>query len=150
MIKLFRRRADGGAAVLEFAIAAPILIYLLIGLVDVGRYMYFGIVAAHGARAGAQYGAQSVQTAQDTVGITNAVVKDADAVPGITVATPVISCQGSSGTPGQCTQNGTMTAGAIYYITVNVSGTFTPLVMYPGIPSSVPITATTTMRLGFQ
>ena len=36
----------------EFALLAPVFIFMMIGVIEVSRYMYFGIVAAHAARAG--------------------------------------------------------------------------------------------------
>ncbi len=54
----------------EFAILAPVFVFLLIGLIEVGRFAFFGILAANAARAGAQYGAQTLSTAADTVGMT--------------------------------------------------------------------------------
>ena len=74
-------RSEGGTSAVEFAIVAPVLIFLLIGLIDVGRYTYYGILAANAARAGAQYGAQSVYTAIDSPGMQNAALADGQNLP---------------------------------------------------------------------
>ena len=61
---------------IEFAILAPVLILLVIGVIEIGRYMYFGIVAAHMAESGARYGAQSLGTAADVAGMRTAAIAD--------------------------------------------------------------------------
>lgn len=159
MIKLFsvilrsaaRRvsKDDRASAAVEFAIVTPLLVYLLIGLVDVGRYMYYGIVAEHAARSAVQYGAQTVYTAKDSTGISSAATTDGAGL-NLTVAPPTIECVQGGGIvtcPSPATAVPTNLA---YYIQVQVTGTFHPLVVYPGIPSSVPITATAVSRLGSQ
>jgi len=159
MIKLFsvilrsaalRRvsKDDRAAAVVEFALVTPLLVYLLIGLVDVGRYMYYGIVAEHAARSGVQYGAQTVYTAKDSTGISSVATTDGTGL--ALVATSSIECVQGGGVitcPSPATAVPTNLA---YYIQVQVTGTFHPLIVYPGIPSSVPITATAVSRLGSQ
>ncbi len=62
-------RSERGTSIVEFAILAPVLIFLVIGVIEIGRYMYFGIVAAHMAESGARYGAQSLGTAADVTGM---------------------------------------------------------------------------------
>jgi Flp pilus assembly pilin Flp len=48
------RRGEGNSAV-EFALIAPVLVLLLIGLVDIGRYAYERADMFGAVRAGAQY-----------------------------------------------------------------------------------------------
>ena len=45
-------KSQRGSAMVEFAVVLPMLAMLMIGLIDVGRYTYFAIMAAHAARAG--------------------------------------------------------------------------------------------------
>lgn len=51
---------------LEMAIALPILLLLLLGVIEVGRYAQLAILVADAARAGALYGAQNLATAGQT------------------------------------------------------------------------------------
>jgi Flp pilus assembly protein TadG len=139
MIRRFTR-CEAGASLVEFAIVLPFLVLLLIGLIDFGRYTYDGILAANAARAGVQYGAQTLVTADDIAGIKSAALADAQSLPGLT-ASPTPYCL-VNGVVGSCT-----TAGAVPYIKVVTSGTFTPLIKYPGIPASVPVTASALMRV---
>ena len=47
-------RAESGAAIVELALVLPVLMAVLMGIIEVGRYAYLGIVAAHAARSGAE------------------------------------------------------------------------------------------------
>ena len=64
-VRGFFARSERGTAVVEFALVAPVFVFLLIGLIETGRFTYFWIVAEHAARSGVQYGAQNLQTASD-------------------------------------------------------------------------------------
>lgn len=135
----------------EFAILAPVFVFLLIGLIEVGRFAYFGILAANAARAGAQYGAQSLSTAADTVGMQSAALNDGNQSASTWSVTPTNLCSLSGGTPAPCPSPGaTPPANTIYYVQVQVSATFHSLLNYPGIPRSVPISGSATMRVASQ
>ncbi len=151
MRKLLRSQA--GAAMVEFAIALPFLVLLMIGVIEVGRYMYFGIVAAHAAEAAAEYGSQSLTTASDTTGIKNAASADDGGLTTL-VASPAPLCLHSDGsltgtTPVTC-PTGTPPAGTTEYVQVTVSGTFQSLLNYPGMANSLPVSASATMRIQSQ
>jgi Flp pilus assembly protein TadG len=60
------REPERGQSLLEVALALPILLLLLLGIIEVGRYAQLAIVVADAARAGAIYGAQSSATAGQT------------------------------------------------------------------------------------
>ena len=79
----FDRRASAGAArgcsgqtVVEVALLLPLLLLLLVGVIEIGRYAYFDILISNAARAGAQYGAQSLIQAADVAGIRTAAQND--------------------------------------------------------------------------
>jgi hypothetical protein len=60
MRRSFQRRgssSERGAALVEIAVALPVLIALLIGTIDFARVFYLTIELTNAARAGAQYGA---------------------------------------------------------------------------------------------
>ena len=148
MLKLLR--SQSGAAMVEFAIALPFLVFMVIGVVEVGRYMYFGILAAHAAEAAAEYGSQTLATAADITGMKNAASADSAGLSTF-LASPAPLCLQTSGnqsgsTPVAC-PTGTPPAGTIEYIQVNVTGTFHSLLNYPGMPNSLPVSASTTMRV---
>jgi len=50
------RRRSGGQALAEFALAIPIFILLVFGLIDIGRLVYVNNAISQAAREGARYG----------------------------------------------------------------------------------------------
>src|ERR1700684_2925808 len=70
-------RHKRGQAAVELAVAVPVLILLLIAGVDYGRVFYMSIGVNNAARAGAQYGSQTVITAADATGMIAAAKSDA-------------------------------------------------------------------------
>jgi Flp pilus assembly protein TadG len=139
--------SESGTSMVEFALILPVFLFLLIGMIETGRYVYLAILASHAARAGVQYGAQSIFTATDTAGVQNAAVQDAQGLSNWVVTVSHF-----------CTNNGALvtcptgepTSSIAYYIQVQVTGRFTSLLNYPGIQNSVPITSTAIMRLSSQ
>ena len=63
-------RNDSGQTLIEVALLLPLLLLLLVGTIEIGRFAYYAILVANSARAGAQYGSQSLVTSADTTGIT--------------------------------------------------------------------------------
>lgn len=135
-------KSESGTALVEFALVAPVLVILLIGLIDFGRYMYDGILAANAARAGAAYGAQTLRTADDNVGMTAAAQSDSQGI-ALTV-NPGHVCMVNNAPVSCGTTNETV------YVQVNTTGTFVPLVTYPGLPSSVTVKGSSMMRVEQQ
>jgi Flp pilus assembly protein TadG len=118
------QRGERGQALLEMAVVLPVLLILLLGVIEVGRYAELAIVVADSARTGAVYGAQNLAAAVDMIGITSAAQNDANLGPGGT-SLSVNSWSGLLGsgqTPGpiQCTtttDNGT----PVTYVIVQTS-----------------------------
>jgi Flp pilus assembly protein TadG len=140
-------KSENGSSLLEFALVLPVLCVLLIGLIDLGRAGYYGILASGAARAGAQYGAQTLGTAGDTAGMQNAVTTDAPGVTWTTTATPLCSVNG--GPLISCGLGGNL-QNTVYYVKVHVTATFTSLIQYPGIPHQVPVGGDSVMRVTTQ
>jgi Flp pilus assembly protein TadG len=149
-------KSQRGTSMIEFAVTAPVFALLLVGLVDVGRYTYYGILAAHAAHSGAWYGAQNLQTAAD-VNTNNsnshaagAAAADAQSLSNWTVHAMVVCTNNNQSSPCPANNtNSTPPAGLVYFIKVQVTGTFTPLIAYPGI-SSIPVSATAIQRVVTQ
>ncbi len=137
-------KSESGAALVEFAVVAPVLALLLLGIIDFGRFMYDGILAANAARAAAAYGAQTLATAQDIGGMQTAANNDSQGITWKTVnAVPVCTNGGSSITCGTSTSE-------IVYVQVTVTGQFTPLIKYPLLPNPVNVSGSSTMRVEQQ
>jgi Flp pilus assembly protein TadG len=143
-----------GAVLVEFALAAPILVTLVLGIAD------FGMLAAQTAalegatRVGAEYARNNTTCQSDITGsscitgIKNAVTSTGNFIPAPTFPSdPSPSCECDDGTSITC---GTTCVGAgktpnRVLITVTASQTFSPISPWPGIPTS--LTATTEMRV---
>lgn len=87
-----RRRGERGAALVEFAILAPLLILLLIGLIEFGWLFAQYNQVRHGVREGARYAAVSNPVTAGSVDATlESVVCDAISLPNGTVTGTVTS-----------------------------------------------------------
>src|SRR5271156_3107751 len=101
-----RRAGESGQTILEVALLTPVLLLLAVGIIEIGRYSYYSILVSNAARAGAQYGAQSLATALDTAGLTTAAKNDAQGIAGLTItAAQVCGCTGAKlgACPATCT-----------------------------------------------
>ncbi|HKS67217.1 MAG TPA: TadE family protein [Candidatus Acidoferrales bacterium] len=161
---------EAGQSLVEVAFITPILLLLALGVIELGRYMYVGILIGNAARAGASYG---VRSPGDGPGIVTTACNDfGTSMPGAT-------CDGSSSASANhlqvtstqtcgCDNAGTIAtlhSGAAYcdavpkadmaactghwtaMINVQASGNFKALFNYPGIPTPITITRTATMRI---
>lgn len=142
-------RGEDGASLVELAVLLPMFGLLLFSAVDFARAFYVGIEIAGAAHAGALYGAQSPS---DTVGITAAAQDAAPDVTGLSVGTPTYGCEcaiASSTYVANCpaaTKPSCSSSNLVYRVTVTVTGTYTPLFPWPGVPSSIPFSSTAQMR----
>ena len=140
-------RADAGTSMVEFALTAPVFVLLLMGLIEVGRYTYMGILAAHAAHAAVSYGSQNLQTVNDGTGMTNAARTDGQNISWAVAPTYYCTVAGSPiACPGN---NGSVSPQLVYYVQVTVSSSFTPLFHYPGLPSAN-VSSTAVMRVQNQ
>ena len=137
-----KNRAEAGSAFIELGLLFPVLLLLLLGAIDFARVYYASITLINAAEVGAQYGSRTVTASSDTSGMATAATNDASDLTGAT-ATASQSCT-CSGTSQAC--NGTCAGTRHVWVTVNTSYTFSPLFPYPGIPSSIQMTRTASMR----
>ncbi|HEX3465222.1 MAG TPA: TadE/TadG family type IV pilus assembly protein [Candidatus Elarobacter sp.] len=140
------RHGERGQAIAELACIAPLVLLLLIGVVEVGRFASFSIMVANAARAGVQYGAQNLITAADTTGMQNAATADAQNVSGLT-ATASYFCKCADGSASTCLPTDCSTSHRLTYVQVNTTGTFTSLVHFAKLTPSVTIASSATMRV---
>ncbi len=138
-------RCESGTSVIEFALTAPVLIFMVIGLIEMGRYETMAIMCTHAARAGVQYGGQTTFTAADAAGMTSAAEKDASSLTNWHVY-PSYFCE-NNGALVSCPTGGVPNSNSVYYVQVRVTGSFNSWLNYPGIPSSVALSETATMRV---
>jgi Flp pilus assembly protein TadG len=149
-------RSQAGVALVEFAIAIPFLMILLIGTIEMGRLAYYNILVGNAARAGAMYGAQNTRTALLVSNMTAAALKDGQNIPQVSVSpAPNYYCQCYNGTTGTSTSldcgSEVCPAGShrIIYVSVTVNGRVNTLFNYRalGLPNPWTITRTAIMRV---
>lgn len=150
--------SQAGVALIEFAIALPFLMILLLGLIETGRLAYFNILVGNAAHAGAFYGSQNIHTAYDVAGMTAAALRDGQNVPQVTVSPdPTYSCQcynSSTGasTPLSCSASVSSCATGthrVIYVQVTASATVNTLFDYRplGLPNPWTIKRTAILRV---
>jgi Flp pilus assembly protein TadG len=155
---------QSGQALIELALILPILLGLTLGVIEIGRFAYIGILIGNAARAGAAYGAQSNEQSSDSAGIINAANYDfAGATTGsttkangqlvtkLTVTNSTYCGCDNAGTLGPalvCSSKLNPTAGTcvtgrwVVVVSVTATGSFNSLFTYPGIPNPLVITRT--------
>jgi len=139
--------SEDGQSLLELAVMAPLLLLLMAGTIVLGAFMYDGIEVGNAARAGVQYGAQTAFTAGDTAGMTAAAQTDAKQITALTVSSSTYcACDSSKSTIITCPTTNASPCSSTdhldYFVQVIASGTFTPLIRFPKLPSSLTISKT--------
>jgi hypothetical protein len=129
----------------------PLFLLILLGSAEFARFAWAAVLTSSAARAGAAFGAYSLENAGNSDGIKLAAAKDSVNLTGLTTI-PSNSCTCSngawSGTGLACSNSLSFCpapATIINYVTVNTSSTVTPLGNYPGLPTSFTATGQSTM-----
>ena len=145
-------RSESGSSIIEAAVLTPVLLLLLLGAADFGHGYYVAEEVAAAAHSGAAYAIQNPgRLSSDSAGIKTAAKNDAANVTNLTVSTPDWGCECSDGSsysascasvPSSCTANW------VYKVTVTASTNYAPLFPWPGIPSSIALSSSATMRSG--
>jgi Flp pilus assembly protein TadG len=159
-----RVRDQRGSSSVELAFALPLLVAIVVGTVDFARVFYWDMALTSAARAGAQWGAQNTTNAVNTTTMRTTALASASAdIPSLLLTDITASCQlqcapdapnvpdFNSGVPTPSASCGAVnpscTSGHLTWkVSVTVSKTFTTRARYPGIPSSIAIARTVTMR----
>ncbi|MDR3725621.1 MAG: TadE/TadG family type IV pilus assembly protein [Terracidiphilus sp.] len=133
------RHRDAGSALVELALSLPILITLLLGAVEFGRFAYLAIELTNAAKAAAQYGAQNSVTGADVTGMQLVAAQDAPEATaqctGFTTTVAATSCAcvvGGSSTGAAC---GSTCAGGyiVQNLNITTSAQCTPLIYPTGL-----------------
>jgi Flp pilus assembly protein TadG len=135
-----------GQSAVELAVAAPFLMLLLFVRADFGRVFYMSIGVNNAARAGAQYGSQTVITAADVGGMIAAARKDASNITSLTATATQCTCT-SSTSVAACPANYCTNDALATFVEVDTQSVFHSLVTYPGIPSSTTLSGKAIMRV---
>jgi Flp pilus assembly protein TadG len=142
---------EKGQAMMEFALLLPVLLILLLGIIEFGRAAYYAIEVADAARAGAQYGSQSLADAANPGNIAAAAQNNAQDMGGaLTVNAPQTACVcPGGGVAGSC-EAALACCYPLVYLTVTTTYNFTPLFNYPGLPTTYNLTGSSTLPVQVQ
>lgn len=143
-------RSEDGAAFIEFAVAVPLLVLLLVGTIETGRYMAYAVRLGNAAHAGVQFAAMNYATGAHAADIADAACNDSQF--SCTTATP---SPGHTASPDTmyissqmtCSVRTTPCPDADMYARVTASGTFRPLLQYPIFSNAVPMSAQATQQV---
>jgi len=157
--------AERGQALVEFALALPILCLLAVGILEIGGAARMSVVVTNAATAGAQFGAQSPRNASNTTGIQNAALCEANGgnwgscnsgiltASNITV-TNACRCDDGSGlscepplTSGTCATISCGSEPVVQCVQVTTQATFPPLAQWPGLPVTFHSNGNSVMRV---
>lgn len=116
-------RDRDGVAALEFALMAPILLVMIMGIYDVGRAMSDTMRLETAARAGVEY---ALRAPSDSAGIQNAALTTLQAVSGAVVDPAVMTCSCPGTSEGAC---GASCSGMKRFITLVVHKNQTGLLL---------------------
>jgi len=147
------RHAEAGQALVQFALLVPVLVLIFLGTVALGQLCYCVIEASSAARAAAEYGSQSPVAAADTAGMLQAAQQDAPQLTNLTASSKYFEqCPDGSGlctgtacgaAPPSCTGGR-----VLIFVQVNTTASYTPMVSFPGRPSSITVKGQAIMAVG--
>ena len=153
-------RDDVGQAFVELALVLPMLILLVVGGAEVGRLAYADIEVSNAARAGVAYAMQGHSTvaASQFTNIENAAKQDAPDIHSLVVDPPILTCycETSAGVTtalASCSStDANLTTCAspssiVIYVEVDTHAGVDTVFHFPGIPNSVTLRGTATMRV---
>jgi Flp pilus assembly protein TadG len=139
-----------GQSLVELAVLTPIILVLLVGIIEVGRFAYLSILVSNAARAGVQYGAQNLATASDVAGIEAAAMNDVQNIPGLSFPSApryYCSCASAPNVPTSCPAVCGGGDHGLVYVQVQTKGVFTSLFRYPGLPATFTTNGNAVMRV---
>ena len=143
-------RAKAGTAAIEFAVAVPVLVALLVPVAELGMAFSQDIKTQQAAQAGAQYAADHPWNTQSPALIANAVTA-ASGLPGI-AAFPAPShmcgCPSGSGVTAEiCGSTCANSEIAGYYVVVNAKSVYTSILPYSVLGPSTILSAQSMIRI---
>jgi Flp pilus assembly protein TadG len=159
-------RDNDGAALVELALIAPLLVLMMLGALELGRIAHYAVEVQNAARAGASYGAVNVDNASSP-NVSQAAQNDAPDLsmtvtqgfacvcetldtstntPSFNPSSGTISC--TSTTITSCNaQSSTSTQSVISYVTVSTQATVNPVFQVRGLPGSYTLNGYSSLRI---
>jgi Flp pilus assembly protein TadG len=142
------RSTRKGSAVLETGLLLPVLMLMACGSMDLARVFYAGIVVENAARAGVQRGSFSIGDAGAITKMNSAGSNDASGqgLTGVVVSSRTFCGCNTSTSELSCSEttcDGKVPSG---YVETTANYTFTPMIPYPGIPTSIVLSSSAKFR----
>lgn len=139
-------RSENGSVLLEFSLILPIIIFMYIGIINLGVAVEQSIVVSEAAEAGTRYGTLSSKSA-DLTGMQNAATAAASGLSGFSAtATSWCSCV-PAGAVVNCSNTCPNSNTPDKYIQVQTSATVPALANYPGLAASFALRGFSAMRV---
>ena len=135
-----------GQSAVELAFAIPVFVLLLLAGADFGRIFYMSIEVNNAARAGAQYGSQTVITAADLNGMIAAAKTDGSNIASLGATATQCTCE-SSTSVAACAASYCSNDPQATFVEVDTQALFHTLVNYPGIPPSTMLSGKAIMQV---
>ena len=126
---------DLGQSAMEFALLAPILLILMLGVIDFGRVYFAYVSVTNGARNGADFASQGTGAAADIDGIRAAAVVETSDLLNTSETNPDVSVATGTDSQGRL------------YADVTMTYTFSSIFPWPGLPSSIDVDRTVRARV---
>ncbi len=139
-------RSENGSVLLEFSLILPIIIFMYLGMINLGVAIEQSIVVSEAAEAGTRYGTLSSKST-DLTGMQNAAISAASGLSGFSAtATSWCSCV-PAGAVVNCSNTCPNSSTPDKYIQVQTSATVPALANYPGLAASFALKGFSAMRV---
>jgi Flp pilus assembly protein TadG len=143
------RKDDRGVAMVEYALFAPVLTVLLVGIVDYGNFIHEKMELDDLARDSVQYvlqGGNYTEIQTDVIDQSN-IYKSVDKDQlSLTVTPPSQQCECSGGASVSCT--GTCGSGDYVrgFVSVSITAAYSPIISWPGLATTKSMTGSARMQ----
>ena len=143
--------ARQGVSTIEFAVVAPVIALLVIGMIDFGMGLWEEMQVSNAAQAGAAYA--SINSWNATVSQIETAVTSATSLSGLSPSpapSTVCGCPTSTGSAlTQVTCGTTCADGSVagHYWIINAEASYSTILPYPGLSNPMTLSATTYARL---
>ncbi len=152
-IRMLIGAGEEGSAIIEFGISMGLLMLMLLGMAELARVAYAAIEVSSAAHSAAQFASWKGAAASNSGGIANAASVNSDFP--ISVSSVAVSCvcADATFTPSSCSDNTTCTknnTAMVETVTVQTQVSFSPLIHYPGGPTTYTLKGSDTQTVSNQ
>lgn len=139
-----RRKHQSGTALIEFGIAAPVLLLISLSAVDIARAFQLGMTVASAARSGLHFASRSEANAADDAGIKSAALRDGQNVTGLQADVNRFCTCALGGERLSCN---TVCTERAQYVEIDARAPFETIMQFDGVLPSITIRNKTVVRV---